>query len=148
MARKVVYCPYCSATNGAVKKAGALKIIHDKFRAKKTAEELEKFRKTFANAVESQKDLGMYVNRAIHEDLNPLKVLDLFRRMSDEVSSLRIAYHLIFHCFSSTFHRTASFWVSDLRMVGPRSSSGNTSPFLRLLFAHQSNKMVLRTKMT
>jgi DNA-directed RNA polymerase III subunit RPC1 len=85
LARKVVYCPYCSATNGAVKKAGALKIIHDKFRAKKTAEELENFKKTFSNAIEVQKDLGMYVNRAVHEDLNPLKVLDLFRRMSDDV---------------------------------------------------------------
>jgi DNA-directed RNA polymerase III subunit RPC1 len=68
-----------------VKKAGALKIIHDKFRAKKTAEELEKFKKTFSNAIEAQKDLGMYLNRAVHEDLNPLKVLDLFRRMSDDV---------------------------------------------------------------
>lgn len=85
-ARKVVYCPYCSATNGAVKKAGALKIIHDKFRAKKTAEEMEKWKKTFLNAVDAQKELAPYVGRAIHEDLNPLKVMDLFRRISDEVS--------------------------------------------------------------
>ncbi|PPQ95505.1 hypothetical protein CVT26_008533 [Gymnopilus dilepis] len=84
MARKVVYCPYCAATNGAVKKAGALKIIHDKFRAKKTADELEKFRRTFASAIEAQKELAMYINKAVHEDLNPLKVLDLFRRISDE----------------------------------------------------------------
>lgn len=84
MARKVVYCPYCSATNGAVKKAGALKIIHDKFRAKKTAEEMEKWKKTFASAVEAQKELATYINKSIHEDLNPLKVLDLFRRISDE----------------------------------------------------------------
>lgn len=87
-ARKVVYCPYCAATNGAVKKAGALKIIHDKFRAKKTAEEMEKWKKTFAPAVEAQKELGMYLNKAVHEDLNPLKVLDLFRRISDEVCSI------------------------------------------------------------
>lgn len=84
-ARKAVYCPYCASTNGAVKKAGALKIIHDKFRAKKTAEEMEKWKKTFAPAVEAQKELGMYLNKAVHEDLNPLKVLDLFRRISDEV---------------------------------------------------------------
>ena len=86
MARKVVYCPYCSATNGAVKKAGALKIIHDKFRAKKTTDELEKWKLTFASAIESQKELGMYINKAVHEDLNPLKVLDLFRRISNEVT--------------------------------------------------------------
>ncbi|KAE9394109.1 beta and beta-prime subunits of DNA dependent RNA-polymerase [Gymnopus androsaceus JB14] len=83
-ARKVVYCPYCSATNGAVKKAGALKIIHDKFRAKKTVEEMEKWKRTFAPAIEEQKDLAIYLNKAVHEDLNPLKVLDLFRRISDE----------------------------------------------------------------
>jgi DNA-directed RNA polymerase III subunit RPC1 len=84
-ARKVVYCPYCASTNGAVKKAGALKIIHDKFRAKKTADEMERWKKTFAPAVEAQKELGIYLNKAVHEDLNPLKVLDLFRRISDEV---------------------------------------------------------------
>ncbi|KAF8505682.1 beta and beta-prime subunits of DNA dependent RNA-polymerase [Russula emetica] len=83
-ARKIVYCPYCAATNGAVKKAGALKIIHDKFRAKKTAEEMEAWKKTFASAVEAQKELSMYINKAIHEDLNPLKVLDLFKRISNE----------------------------------------------------------------
>ncbi|KAH9853367.1 beta and beta-prime subunits of DNA dependent RNA-polymerase [Lenzites betulinus] len=84
LARKTVYCPYCSSTNGTVKKAGALKIIHDKFRAKKTAEEMEKWKRTFAPAVEAQKELGMYLNKAVHEDLNPLKVLDLFKRISDE----------------------------------------------------------------
>ncbi|KAJ3826441.1 hypothetical protein F5878DRAFT_258749 [Lentinula raphanica] len=84
LARKTVYCPYCSATNGAVKKAGALKIIHDKFRAKKTAEEMERWKKSFAPAIEEQKDLALYLNKAVHEDLNPLKVLDLFKRISDE----------------------------------------------------------------
>ncbi|CAK5263000.1 unnamed protein product [Mycena citricolor] len=84
MARKVVHCPYCAATNGTVKKVGPLKIIHDKFRAKKTAPELEAFRKTFATAVEFQKDLLVHVNKPIFEDLNPLKVLDLFKRISDE----------------------------------------------------------------
>ncbi|CAL1713617.1 unnamed protein product [Somion occarium] len=84
LARKAVYCPYCAATNGAVKKAGALKIIHDKFRAKKTADEMEQWKKTFTNAVETQKDLAVYLNRAVYEELNPLKVLDLFKRISDE----------------------------------------------------------------
>ncbi|KAN0097898.1 hypothetical protein V8E55_002344 [Tylopilus felleus] len=84
MARKVIYCPYCSATNGAVKKVGALRIIHDKFRAKKTVDEMERWKRTFAPAVEAQKELGMYLNKAVHEDLNPLKTLDLFKRISDE----------------------------------------------------------------
>ncbi|KAK2462263.1 hypothetical protein APHAL10511_005569 [Amanita phalloides] len=84
MARKTVYCPYCSAVNGTVKKAGVLRIIHDKFRAKKTAEEMQKWKASFQNAVDTQKELGIHLNKAVHEDLNPLKVLDLFRRISDE----------------------------------------------------------------
>ncbi|KAL0058555.1 DNA-directed RNA polymerase III subunit C1 (rpo31) [Marasmius tenuissimus] len=84
MARKMVYCPYCTATNGAVKKAGALKIIHDKFRAKKTAEEMDKWKKSFGPAVDSQKELALFLNKSVHEDLNPLKVLDLFKRITDE----------------------------------------------------------------
>ncbi|KAL1672708.1 hypothetical protein EV122DRAFT_271324 [Schizophyllum commune] len=83
-ARKVVYCPYCAATNGTVKKAGALKIIHDKFRSKKTADEMERWKRTFASAIEAQKELAQFLNKAVNEDLNPLKVLDLFRRISDE----------------------------------------------------------------
>jgi len=94
MARKVIHCPYCSATNGTVKKAGALKIIHDKFRAKKTADEMEKWKKTFAQAIEAQKELSAYINKAAHEELNPLKVLDLFRRICDEVGCLNIVLHL------------------------------------------------------
>lgn len=90
MARKIVCCPYCSATNGTVKKVGTLKIIHDKFRAKRTADEMEKWKRTFAPAVEAQKELAMYLNKAAHEELNPLKVLDLFRRISNEVCPLHL----------------------------------------------------------
>ncbi|KAH8106355.1 beta and beta-prime subunits of DNA dependent RNA-polymerase [Cristinia sonorae] len=84
LARKTVYCPYCAATNGAVKKAAALKIIHDKFRAKKTAVEMAQWKKTLLSAAETQKEIEPYLNRVIHEDLNPLKVLSLFKQISDE----------------------------------------------------------------
>lgn len=87
MARKVVYCSYCAAINGSVKKTGALKIIHDKFRAKKTVEDLEKWKKSFEHAVENQKELSVYINKAASEELNPLKVLDLFKNISNEASS-------------------------------------------------------------
>ena len=86
----MVECPHCGSINGAVKKAGALKIVHDKFRAKKTADDKERWKLTFARAVESQKELGSYLSKAVHEDLNPAKVLSLFRRISDEVSQLRL----------------------------------------------------------
>jgi hypothetical protein len=122
MARKVVYCPYCSAINGTVKKAGALKIIHDKFRAKKTAEEMEKWKKTFTKAVEGQKELAMYLNKAAHEELNPLKVLDLFRRVSDEAST----HHPKGLTQPHILPRTASYWACNRHGVGPKSSSGNT----------------------
>lgn len=79
-------CPHCGSINGTVKKAGALKIIHDKFRAKKTADDKERWKLTFARAVESQKELGSYLSKAVHEDLNPAKVLSLFKRVSNEVS--------------------------------------------------------------
>lgn len=146
MARKVVYCPYCAATNGAVKKAGALKIIHDKFRAKKTADELERFKRSFTNAIDAQKDLAMYVNRAVHEDLNPLKVLDLFKRMSDEV---RAGDHI--HAQSSFVYggaRIASCSGSVLRLVDRKSSYGNISPFPLLPSGHPWRKTALQMKTT
>lgn len=87
-ARKVVFCPYCGGLNGTVKKQGALKIIHDRFTAKKSAEEMEKWKNSLSNAIKHQKELSHFVGRAATEDLNPLKVLDLFRRISAEVSSL------------------------------------------------------------
>ena len=62
-----------------------MKIIHEKFRAKKTAEELDKLKATFKNAVENQRELAPYLSKVGTEELNPLKVLDLFQRISDEV---------------------------------------------------------------
>jgi hypothetical protein len=122
MARKVVYCPYCSAINGTVKKAGALKIIHDKFRAKKTAEEMEKWKKTFTKAVEAQKELAMYLNKAAHEELNPLKVLDLFRRVSDEAST---HHRKIYHHFISRL---------GLRATGPATCMGSAGRVYLAIF--------------
>ena len=84
VARKTLYCPHCGATNGTVKKVGALKVVHEKFRQKKTEEELLEFRKTFTTAVSmGGGELGPHLSKA-QEDLNPLRVLDLFKRISDE----------------------------------------------------------------
>ncbi|KAF5373837.1 hypothetical protein D9758_000812 [Tetrapyrgos nigripes] len=47
---------------------------------------MEKWKKTFSSAVEASKDLSIHLNKALHEDLNPLKVLNLFRRIFDEPS--------------------------------------------------------------
>lgn len=143
MARKVIYCPYCSATNGTVKKVGALKIVHDKFRAKKTIDEMEKWKRTFAPAVEAQKELGMYLNKAVHEDLNPLKTFDLFKRISDEVSSMRseISNDIQFML------RIVNYLVSNLSLVALKNISGSISLFPPSVSAHQSRRMVLQMKM-
>ena len=55
---------------------------------------MEQWKKTFTHAVEAQKDLGIYINRTVHEELNPLKVLDLFKRISDEVRESPYAAYL------------------------------------------------------
>lgn len=91
-ARKVVFCPYCGATNGTVKKQGTLKIVHEKFRAKKSADEMEKWKASFGNAIQQQKELSIFVGRAASEDLNALKVLDLFRRISAEVKYMPVKF--------------------------------------------------------
>ena len=142
-ARKIVYCPYCAATNGAVKKAGALKIIHDKFRAKKTAVEMEAWKKTFTSAVEAQKELSMYINKAVHEDLNPLKVLDLFKRISNEVSPFP---KRIF--FVDAIARTANSLACVPNMAAQKSLSGSTSLFHLYASDHLSLKTAHQTKMT
>ena len=77
-----------------------------------------------ASAIEAQKDLAMYVNRAVHEELNPLKVLDLFKRMSDEVRLL--FFYIPLKTNQSV--RTASSSVSGPSTTARKSTSGNTSP--------------------
>jgi hypothetical protein len=142
-ARKIVYCPYCAATNGAVKKAGALKIIHDKFRAKKTAVEMEAWKKTFTSAVEAQKELGMYVNKAVHEDLNPLKVLDLFKRISNEVSPFPREFSHV-----DAIARIANSLACVPNMAARKNLSGNTSLFHLYASGHLLLKTGHQTKMT
>ena len=66
-----------------MKKAGALKIVHEKFKTKKAATEQDKFRKTFETAISFVPDVRNHLNKA-QEDLNPL-VLQLFQNISSEV---------------------------------------------------------------
>ena len=46
---------------------------------------MERWKATFGRAVQEQKELGNFLNKAVLEDLNPLKVLDLFKQISSEV---------------------------------------------------------------
>ncbi|KAJ1989575.1 DNA-directed RNA polymerase III subunit C1 (rpo31) [Coemansia spiralis] len=82
--KKVTYCPHCGATNGVVKKAGPLKIIHDKYRKKRTADEQEDFKKTLENAAEADPQLKPFISRAYIEEMTPLRVFNMFKNVSDE----------------------------------------------------------------
>ncbi len=84
-------CLDCGSINGVVKKAvagngnGALKIIHDTYRyiGKKSSPEKDEFDKQMDNAVKNNPDLDKFYKRAM-DDLNPLKVLNLFKMILPE----------------------------------------------------------------
>ena len=79
--RKVVRCPHCDAVNGVVKKVSGMKIVHEKFRAKAAAEARDQFEATFQTAIQEQPEIKTHLSKA-QDDLNPLKVLALFKRIS------------------------------------------------------------------
>ncbi|EMR61390.1 putative dna-directed rna polymerase iii subunit rpc1 protein [Eutypa lata UCREL1] len=87
--RKAKHCPYCGAVNGQIRKIGALKLVHDKFVAynKSTSQKKQpppskiEFDNSFATAKKSIGDLEKHMRKAF-EDLNPLRVLNLFKQIS------------------------------------------------------------------
>lgn len=84
-------CFECGAVNGVVKKAAAgsgtasLKIIHDTFRwvGKKPTNEKIQWDKDIEEAVYNNPDIERFAKRAM-DDLNPLKVLNLFKQVKPE----------------------------------------------------------------
>ncbi|KAJ3580420.1 hypothetical protein NPX13_g141 [Xylaria arbuscula] len=89
--RKTKQCPYCGAVNGQIRKVGALKLIHDKFVAynKSTAAKKQpppskiEFDNSFAEARKHVNDLDKHLRKAF-EDLNPLRVLNLFKQITPD----------------------------------------------------------------
>lgn len=87
--RKVKTCPYCGSVNGQIRKMGVLKLAHDKFSAynKSTSAKKEpppskiKFDTSFADARQENPELEKHIRKAM-EDLNPLRVLNLFKMIS------------------------------------------------------------------
>ena len=61
-----------------------MKISHEPFRAKSLAGQRADWQEEFKTAVADDKNLGLHLNKAV-EDMNPLKVLELFKRISAEV---------------------------------------------------------------
>ncbi|KAJ5950207.1 uncharacterized protein N7479_008620 [Penicillium vulpinum] len=90
--RKTRECTYCGAINGVVKKTGtsALKITHDKFRAfnvsvsvkKQTPISKDVFDNSFLEARGANQEVEKHFKKA-QDDMNPLRVLKLFKKMSD-----------------------------------------------------------------
>ncbi|KAM6105196.1 LOW QUALITY PROTEIN: DNA-directed RNA polymerase III subunit RPC1 [Pterocles gutturalis] len=83
--RKKNTCPYCGAFNGTVKKCGLLKIIHEKYKTNKKVVDpvVSTFLQSFETAIEHNKEVEPLLGRA-QENLNPLVVLNLFKRISAE----------------------------------------------------------------
>ncbi|EGW35786.1 DNA-directed RNA polymerase III subunit C1 [Spathaspora passalidarum NRRL Y-27907] len=82
-------CLKCNHVNGVVKKAAsgagpaALKIVHDTFRwiGKKPTPEKELWDQEFNLVFDRNPELERFAKR-VHEDLNPLKTLNLFKQIS------------------------------------------------------------------
>lgn len=82
--KKRTICSHCGAPNGVVKKSGTLKISHEPYRANKMAEAKSEWMATFKNAIGEDQAIATHLSKAV-EDLNPLKVLELFKRVTAEV---------------------------------------------------------------
>ncbi|KAF2458837.1 DNA-directed RNA polymeras-like protein iii largest subunit [Lineolata rhizophorae] len=88
--KKCRLCPYCGALNGIVKKAHAVKIVHDQFHhfnkssAKNKVAPAAKvdFDKTFEAVCSGNRDVERNLKHAA-DDLNPVRVLNLFRKITE-----------------------------------------------------------------
>jgi DNA-directed RNA polymerase III subunit RPC1 len=62
-----------------------MKISHEPFRAAKMAAQKDEWMAGFQTVIGEQQGIMTHLSKAV-EDLNPLKVLELFKRISAEVS--------------------------------------------------------------
>ncbi|XP_041939271.1 DNA-directed RNA polymerase III subunit RPC1 isoform X1 [Alosa sapidissima] len=83
--RKRTVCLNCNAFNGSVKKCGLLKILHEKYKTTKKVVDpiVSEFLQSFDIAIEHNKEVEALLTRA-QENLNPLVVQNLFRRIPAE----------------------------------------------------------------
>jgi len=89
LCRKAKTCPYCGSVQGLIKKSGVLKLAHDKFATYNRSTAMKKvpppdkiaFDNSFAMAKKLNPELEKHFRKAM-EDLNPLRVLNLFKKVS------------------------------------------------------------------
>ncbi|KAH7354052.1 DNA-directed RNA polymerase III subunit RPC1 [Plectosphaerella cucumerina] len=87
--RKMKTCIYCGSVNGQIRKVGVLKLVHDKFVAFTKSTAIRKvppaskvvFDDSFQEAKKQNPELEKHLRKAM-EDLNPLRVLNLFKMIS------------------------------------------------------------------
>ena len=87
--RKAKTCPYCGSIQGVIRKLSVMKLVHDKFAWYNKSTSAKKvpppskvaFDQSFNEAKKFLPELDKYSKRAM-DDLNPLKVLQLFRAIS------------------------------------------------------------------
>ena len=87
--RKAKVCPYCGEIQGVIRKLSVMKLVHDKFSSynkstaqKKIAPESKvAFDASFDHAKRYLPDLEKHTRKAM-DDLNPLKVLNLFKAIT------------------------------------------------------------------
>jgi len=83
--RKVSICPYCGAFNGAVKKCGMLKILHERYKHWKKGSDpaVAEFLQSFDESIEHNKEIEPLLNKT-QQVLNPLAVLHIFQRIPEK----------------------------------------------------------------
>jgi len=88
--RKAKLCPHCNALNGQIRKIAVLKLAHDKFQAyhKSTTKtkpvppvSLVEFEASIVEAKKTNAEIDKHAKKAM-EDLNPLRVLNLFKMIT------------------------------------------------------------------
>lgn len=83
-AKKHTKCPHCAAINGPVKKGpGLLKILHEPFRNKKATDPImSEHLNELTEATAKNRELAQMIgSNALISELNPLLVLNLFKRI-------------------------------------------------------------------
>lgn len=83
LCKRVKFCPMCGDVNGTVKKIGyTLKVAHEKY-SKASANFRDDYHKQLEEAIKYNKEIKLHLNR-LQDDLNPIRVLRLFEKISDE----------------------------------------------------------------
>eukprot|EP00127_Corallochytrium_limacisporum_P006730 Clim_evm19s234 gene=Clim_evmTU19s234 len=85
LCRRTTNCPHCGSYNGSIKKVGMMKIIHEKWKRKANSQDsdLLEFRRGLENVAKEKPEIQGFISKA-QEALTPLRVLEMFKRVTDE----------------------------------------------------------------